>query len=287
MSLSNPSPSSRNIPEPMKREIRRRCGFGCVVCGLPLYEYEHLLGWANVQRHLAEEITLLCDRHHREKTGGLLPIDQVKAADSNPFNLQSGVSAVYDLHFSGTRCELNIGSNRAIADPLPDLAIMFALVIDGASLAHFRREDEHILLSLHLFDELNRLVLRVEDNELVYRVATWDIELVGKTLRLREAPRQLFAEIAIDPAASTVTISRGRFLLNGVELLLTPDYALVTNNAIQFSGNTMFNCGFGLVLGEMPQEVGCAVRIQGIPRYIGDRKAAKQWADANIKARAG
>jgi trigger factor len=29
--------------------------------------------WAKVKRHDAEEITLLCDRHHREKTAGLLP----------------------------------------------------------------------------------------------------------------------------------------------------------------------------------------------------------------------
>jgi hypothetical protein len=58
---------SRNIPFPIKRKIRQRCGFGCVICGLPLYEYEHLLGFAKVKRHVEKEITLLCDQHHREK----------------------------------------------------------------------------------------------------------------------------------------------------------------------------------------------------------------------------
>ncbi|WP_198036130.1 hypothetical protein [Salegentibacter sp. T436] len=66
-------PNSRNIPLPIQREVRQRCGFGCVICGLPLYEYEHMEEWAKVKRHDAEEITLLCDRHHREKTAGLLP----------------------------------------------------------------------------------------------------------------------------------------------------------------------------------------------------------------------
>src|SRR5207248_2332597 len=32
----------------MKREIRQRCGFGCVLCGRPLYTYEHMEGWARV-----------------------------------------------------------------------------------------------------------------------------------------------------------------------------------------------------------------------------------------------
>ena len=65
--------NSRNIPLPVQREIRQRCGFGCVICGMPLYEYEHMEEWAVVQRHVADEITLLCDQHHREKTAGCFP----------------------------------------------------------------------------------------------------------------------------------------------------------------------------------------------------------------------
>jgi hypothetical protein len=94
------APTSRNIPLPVQREVRQRCGFGCVICGLPLYEYEHLLGWANVHRHLSEEITLLCDQHHKEKTNGLLPIEDVMEANRSPYNLRDGVSKPYDLHLA-------------------------------------------------------------------------------------------------------------------------------------------------------------------------------------------
>lgn len=82
----------RDIPLPVARVVRQRCGFGCVLCGLPLYEYDHLAGFANVQRHEAEEITLLCDRHHREVTAGLLPRNEVIAANGAPFNHRTGVS---------------------------------------------------------------------------------------------------------------------------------------------------------------------------------------------------
>jgi hypothetical protein len=86
------NPTSRNIPLPIQREIRQRCGFGCIICGLPLYEYEHMEGWASVKRHVAEEITLLCDKHHKEKTNGLLPLDMVREAINNPYNLREGIS---------------------------------------------------------------------------------------------------------------------------------------------------------------------------------------------------
>jgi hypothetical protein len=154
-------------------------------------------------------------------------------------------------------------------------------MVDGVSLAHFRLSEGHLLLSLVLFDETNRPIFRVADNELIYSIDTWDIELIGRSLLIRQAARDILADIRFDPEAGRVTVSRGRFLLNGVEILITPDYALVVNNRLQFSRTSMVNCAFGLVLGEMQQEVGCAIRVQGIPRYLGDRAAAKQWADAN------
>jgi 5-methylcytosine-specific restriction endonuclease McrA len=39
------------IPEGVKREVRQRCGFGCVICGLPIYEYDHLVPYAQVLSH--------------------------------------------------------------------------------------------------------------------------------------------------------------------------------------------------------------------------------------------
>ena len=80
------------IAHPMKREVRQRCGFGCVICGLRLYTYEHMEGWRKVHRHVVSEITLLCDRHQRERTNGLLPLAAVRDANANPHNTRTGVS---------------------------------------------------------------------------------------------------------------------------------------------------------------------------------------------------
>src|SRR5438045_2211669 len=95
----------------MKREVRQRCGFGCVFCGLPLYTYEHILGYANVKRHVADELTLLCDLHQRESTNKLLPREHIIRANEAPYNLRKGVSKPYTLHYDGPDCIVDIGKN--------------------------------------------------------------------------------------------------------------------------------------------------------------------------------
>lgn len=80
----NLSDAERKIPLPIQREVRQRCGFGCVICGVPSYEYHHMKGWATVKEHVAEDITLLCDGHHREVTSGLLPEEKVSEANARP-----------------------------------------------------------------------------------------------------------------------------------------------------------------------------------------------------------
>jgi len=56
--MSTPECHSRNISLPIQREVRQRCGFGYVICGFPLYGYDHLKDWANFKEHIANDITL-------------------------------------------------------------------------------------------------------------------------------------------------------------------------------------------------------------------------------------
>lgn len=142
------NPTNRNIPLPIQREVRQRCGFGCVICGLPLYEYEHMRGWAKVKTHIADEITLLCDKHHKERTNGLLPIEAVTEANTKPHNLKKGISKPYDLHFSAREAEIILGSNRFFAEYRGYGTILVPLIIDGIPIIGFILGDDHLLLNL-------------------------------------------------------------------------------------------------------------------------------------------
>jgi hypothetical protein len=271
--------AKRAIPDDIRRRVRQRCGFGCVVCGLPLYEYEHMLGWANVKRHDASEITLLCDQHHREKTVGLLTMDALRKANEQPYNMQQGMSSPYPLHYSGSDCEVWIGSNRLTASIASDFA---AIVVDGEYLIGFRFEDGHYLLNVRLFDKGNNCVLLIRDNELVYSAAHWDVEFVGTRLILRTAAREVFLDILFEPP-NRIKLERGRLLFNGVEFLIRPDYLLCMNNAMLIRHFIARNNSIGLRFGRDAGGYGSGIAVPLVSRYGIDRRAVLRWVRKQMR----
>jgi trigger factor len=240
---------------------------------MPLYEYEHMEEWAVVQRHVADEITLLCDHHHREKTNKLLPKAMVREANADPYNFRKNVKKPYTFHFSGKEAEIFIGGNRFTCEDHGYGTILVPISIDDVALVGFILTDGHLLLNLAVFDEFNALVLQIKNNQLFYANIPWDIQLVGTRLTIREAHRKVLLEIDFTPPNS-ISISRGRFLRNGVEVLVRPDGVLVTNNSILIRGCHAHNCGAGLMLGPHTNNMSGMFYLEQIPRYLGDRKAA-------------
>jgi trigger factor len=243
---------------------------------MPLYEYEHMQEWAEVKRHVADEITLLCDQHHREKTGGLLPKEVVLEANADPFNLREGVSKPYDLHFSGKAAHIEIGGNSFTCEDRGYGTAMAPISVDGTPLIGLIMADGHLLLNLIIFDEFNKPVLHIKNNQLYYSTDPWDIQLVGTKLTVREAHRKILIEIDFQPP-DKVVINRGRFLRNGVEILVRPKNILLTNNAGLFSGCHAHNCYGGLIIGHHKNPIGGFIALPDIPRYLGDRTEALRF----------
>lgn len=232
--------------------------------------------WAQVKRHVAEEITLLCDQHHREKTGGLLPKQVVREANANPFNLRDGISKPYTLHFSGTHAEIVVGSNSFTCQDQGYGTIMIPVSVDGTPLIGLILADGHLLLNLVVFDEFNQPVLHIKNNQLFYSVSPWDIQLVGTTLTVREAHRQILIEIEFCPP-NRVVINRGRLLRNGVEMLIRPTNILITNSSTVISNCRAHNCQGGLIIGHHDRPLSGFMALGGVPRYLGDRTEALRF----------
>ncbi len=264
------------IPPEIKREVRKRCGFGCVICGMPLYEYEHMLEWAEVKRHVASEITLLCRQHHGEKTNGLLPKENVIEANNTPFNLKTGVSKSHLLHYSGKNVQLALANSIFQFNDLPENAFFAPLVVDGLAVVGFRVEDGKLLLQFIAFNEFNVPVLQIVDNELIYRTEQWDIEWVSQKLTVREGHGKILLQLVFEPP-HTIRIAKGRILLNGIELLIGADYLFCSNNSSFLSGISTTNCRVGLAIGDPVPNAGAGIVFSGIPRYGFDRKAARKF----------
>jgi hypothetical protein len=267
------------------REVRQRCGFGCAICGFPIYEYDHLLGWANVKRHIASEITLLCDTHHRLKTAGFLPDAKIIAADRDPFNRRTGVTKPYELYYSGHEFSIAIGTVSFQGIDAGGGTIGEAVRIDGEPLLWVRLEDGHFLLNLNVYNSSGGIALQISDNELVANVHSWDIELVGTRLIIREANRNILFDILFRPP-SRVVIKRGKFLRNGIELFITPEWCALLNNMMLYQNVSIVNCHAGLVIGSDPDAPSAAFRIDGIMREGWDRGAAIRWARETAAASA-
>jgi hypothetical protein len=266
---------SRKIPLPIQRQVRQRCGFGCIFCGLPLYEYDHILGWEKTKRHDADEITLLCDQHHREKTSGLLTTEQLIKANEKPYNLRNGVSKPYDLHYEGEICEIVIGSNTFRHRIDSENNCVYPIVIDDTVLVGFELIDNHLLFNLKLFDESNNLVMLIDRNQLIYSISPWDIQFIGKNLIIRENSREILVDILFEPP-NTIIVNRGRFLFNGVQILINRTYLVIGNSESLFSGCTFF-APCGIMIGKNNIGIHVGVFIENLERYNTDNSKTLKW----------
>lgn len=255
---------SRRIRDPVKRLVRQACGFGCVICGKPLYEYDHMTPYSEVLEHDPNNLVLLCDGHHREKTNNLLPTDTVREARANPINLRRGESHPYDLHYSGERCKADIGSNIHVWPRIRDGMLTVPLIVDDTPLVMFRVEDGHLLLTVQLFDQDNNLLVQIADNELVFSTAPWDVELEARTLTVRAGLGDILVRMTFAPP-SGVMLDRAKIFRNGIGIEVKPESVTLPNSDIHMSGNYAQDCILGVAVGEYPP-LGAAFSLDGEPR---------------------
>lgn len=133
---------SRDIPSEVKRAVRQNSGFGCVLCGLSLYTYDHIdPPWAEAQAHMSDKICLLCPNHHERKNKGLLSMQEIKAAYQAPFAKTVGYSHDPEFRTCQRPLELRLG-NLVFNDPREVLRIGGELLLAVEDLG-----DGHIALS--------------------------------------------------------------------------------------------------------------------------------------------
>lgn len=81
----------RKVPESVMREVRKRCGFGCVLCGFAFFDYEHFSPeYSEAHEHNAKGITLLCPTCNQKKRRGWLSPETVASGNENPQCLKQG-----------------------------------------------------------------------------------------------------------------------------------------------------------------------------------------------------
>jgi trigger factor len=205
--------------------------------------------YATVKEHDESNITLLCDRHHREKTNGLLPVEKVREADKNPWNRREGESAPVDLHYSGGECHFFAGGCYGVTSDLDNFPEFSLITVRDTPLMACRFEDEHLLLSIQVFDDNNQRLLWIDRNELKYATTSWDVEWIGQVLRIRQREREIFIELKFSPP-NRVDIIRGYLQRDGAEFLVRPNGLYFLNNAHLFRYQRFVNLSTAFYVGE-------------------------------------
>jgi hypothetical protein len=197
-----------DIPQPLKRLVRQECNFGCAICGLPIFDYDHITPYSEVLEHKLDNLILLCPNHHRAK-GKQLDVERVKEAKLNPFNKGRKVIDGYKLEPNRT-IEIKIGSNGTNKIFENGNGEYHCLWINGISFLKIHSIDNWITISMIVTDGIGQPILEVDKGELKFTADIWDYRYEGSNLQLRTGQGEILLDINL--SNYQVDILRGCFL---------------------------------------------------------------------------
>jgi hypothetical protein len=170
---------NRDIPESIKRQLRREAGFGCCICGNPVFEYHHIKDWALTKSHNPLDMMVVCPNHHNEATLRALTEPEQRRWKERPLNIANGyVDGLLKITEPGVAVQ--VGTNYLVGPG-------FKFTVDGAPLLSLDRDsDGRLQLSLDLYDAADSLLLTIHNNEWITGdPMPWDVEFSHRKFVLR------------------------------------------------------------------------------------------------------
>lgn len=236
-----------HIPESIKLEVRKRCHFGCVVCGLPLYHYDHIEDYSITRAHDADNITLLCGYHHDQKTRGYLPTFTVREANRSPKNSRLSTTAPDRWYFSDGTVRIEVGSN-IILSTFKFQNYIDVLRVRGEQIIRFDKEQNDLLLSMTIRNHLGREIFCAHKGEITASTENIDIKLAGG--RLEIDPGDGIPKTIIEKAANGIIFNHGGFIENGLGVWITPGgiRVILGGRRTVIRGNTSVDLAGGILI---------------------------------------
>ncbi len=192
MSTVNSCGLRRDIPAATKREIRQRCGFGCVVCGNPIVTYHHFdPPFHDAREHAPEGITILCGCHHIEATSGMLAADTVRYHNDKPYCHLGGYTRHYLKANAPVMFQMGprgFHTQVALMYEEEELIVCRPPEVDGGPW----------LFSAKILDENGMELLTVQDNEWLIGIDRYDIRARGKSIEVRAGKGDVIMRMDIE-----------------------------------------------------------------------------------------
>src|SRR4051812_22955434 len=133
---------------------------------------------------------LLCPNHHDEATQQVMSPDAQRAHKADPYNIRHGFAAG-QLHVEQAQPQIVVGKSVGMVGDGP------LVVVDHEPLLAITvGADRTLLVSVALYDNNDRLLASIEENEwIAEEPLPWDLEFGYRTLALRSGKGKIDLEI--------------------------------------------------------------------------------------------
>lgn len=203
MSDENKHGLSRYITSSIRRTVRRRSKFGCVICRSGFYQYHHFFPpFEDAIEHNPSQICCLCPGCHARVTCGQMSNEAV--AGSYAAIQQNDRSTIEPptgpLDFYGGSAQLLLGGIRYV----PLVRTLLRYHGDDLITVHPGSENRPGSISAVFTDDAGRVTMLLHHNEWQGAVDAWDIEVIGKSLKVRSAARRIALHLSLEPPGKIV-----------------------------------------------------------------------------------
>jgi hypothetical protein len=241
MSGNNARPG---IPAAIKRSVRIKYGFGCAICGLPIFDYDHFDEYSEVQEHSEDNLVILCPNHHSDKTRKRMSKNRLQYYRDNYHNKDEQFTSSYKIE-PDIALEVEAGSNRLYWSPPAEDSVFHVIWIAGESHFTLHIEDGWMSFSLHLTDSSGSTLLHVDRGEMIVSTGVEDYEFVADRLKIRGSGGCLIADITI--SSDKVIIHKGQFITGSMGWNVDNDFihTVGTKGGIMSVGGTVHYTGHG------------------------------------------
>ena len=237
---------SRSIPEDIKRQVRQRCGYGCVLCAGAIVEYEHVRPeFAKAKVHDPRGIALLCPTCHAKKTRNFMSSKRVLEAMERPAAKESGF-AFSELENQTTHPYITLGGMtlRNCQTPVEVRGIPL-IRIENAEVDHGPYQ-----ISATFFDQSGLPSLLIRRNEWQVSSNAWDVKAVGGRITVRTGRNEVALRLLLDPGegviVETIKMYCGGYLFEANKGTL--DVVSSGGGHMSFTRCLADNCNVGLSL---------------------------------------
>ena len=176
-----------HIKSEIKRRVRQKCKFGCVICRCPIYDYEHFDEYTQVKEHRAENIFLICPTCHRKKGtlyGRDLILQKIKEINTDATKAETISIDAYTF-------ELGNNTIGVFHD-----GVSFGLSLPNGTHWSFSNANGRCLINSTIIDSQLGKVIEIHDNELVINTGVYDIEFSGGRLVIKKSAGDVVLNLA-------------------------------------------------------------------------------------------